>query len=251
VAFRPLETPPKPLIILASASPRRQELLQVVGLSFVVVPPTIPSTDSEIEGNEIQVDEAPLPGEAPAVLVQRLSRSKAQAVAANLPATHFQQGNVVIIAADTVVVFDNKILGKPNDAAEATEMLKLLQSQSHEVYSGLTVAYLPQTTLLTATQAEGIFITRLHQSRVWMRPYTDAEIAAYVASGDPLDKAGAYAIQNSGFAPVERLEGCFASVMGLPLGELAAVFREIGLLLPVVSPLCANYTGYSCCQSNH
>jgi septum formation protein len=94
------------------------------------------------------------------------------------------------------------------------------------------------------------FITRLHQSTVWMRPYSDAEIAAYVASGDPLDKAGAYGIQNKVFAPVERLEGCFASVMGLPLAELAAAFREIDLLLPEIGPLCTGYTGYPCCQDS-
>ncbi len=278
MALRPVETPPKPLIILASASPRRQELLRAVGLSFVVVPPSIPSTASEVEGRKIQVDETPLPGETPVALVQRLSRSKAQAIVgasqicgtafpgcsdrleslSHFPkiwdrkrsASHFPQGNIVIIAADTVVVFDNKILGKPGDATEATQMLKQLRSQVHHVHSGLTVTYLPQTALLTTTHAESVFITRLHQSRVWMRPYTDAEIAAYVASGDPLDKAGAYAIQNRDFAPVERLEGCFASVMGLPLGELAVAFREIDLSLPEISPLCAHYTGHPCCQNN-
>jgi septum formation protein len=246
------------LIILASASPRRQELLKAVGLSFIVIPPFLPSAASVPEGHKQEVDETPLPGEAPAALVQRLSRAKAQAVAASLGMIHFenvshlQDSKIVIIAADTEVVFEDKILGKPANAVEATHMLKQLRSQCHYVYSGLTVACLPSNALLSPTppyQAESIFITRLHQSRVWMRSYTDAEIAAYVASGDPLDKAGAYAIQNQGFAPVERLEGCFASVMGLPLGELAVAFREIDLSLPESSPLCARYTGYPCCQN--
>lgn len=84
-----------------------------------------------------------------------------------------------------------------------------------------------------------------------MRPYTDAEIDAYIASGDPLDKAGAYGIQNKTFAPVERLEGCFANVMGLPLGELAALLEELGLSLPEVAPRCSRYTGHPCCQQPH
>ena len=82
-----------------------------------------------------------------------------------------------------------------------------------------------------------------------MRAYSEAEIAAYVASGDPLDKAGAYGIQHKTFAPAERLEGCFASVMGLPLGELAAALAEIGLPAPPIGPLCAAYTGAPCCQA--
>jgi predicted house-cleaning NTP pyrophosphatase (Maf/HAM1 superfamily) len=93
-------------------------------------------------------------------------------------------------------------------------------------------------------------ITRLHQSNVWMRAYSDAEIEAYVASGDPLDKAGAYAIQHKIFAPVERLEGCFASVMGLPLGELAAALAELGLSSPEVAPRCNRYSTYPCCQQS-
>jgi predicted house-cleaning NTP pyrophosphatase (Maf/HAM1 superfamily) len=83
-----------------------------------------------------------------------------------------------------------------------------------------------------------------------MRPYTDAEIAAYVASGDPLDKAGAYGIQNKSFAPVARLEGCYASVMGLPLGELAAAFKELGLSLPAGASRCSLYTSNPCCLDN-
>lgn len=240
----PVRTSPKPFLILASTSPRRQELLQAIGLTFLVAPPR-------------GVDEAPLPGEAPADLVQRLSRLKARAVAASLPhltlhvnvksSAEIEPQYIIIIAADTEVAFAGQILGKPGSPAAATAMLQQLRGHCHQVYSGLTVARLPYASV--DPLQDGIFITRLHQSQVWMRGYSDADIAAYVASGDPLDKAGAYAIQHEGFTPVERLEGCFASVMGLPLGELAAALQEVGFSLPEISPLCADYTGYPCCQN--
>lgn len=235
-------------IILASGSPRRQELLKSLGVSFQVVTPALPSTTTP---GHTGVDETPLPGETPAALVQRLSRLKAETVAIHLDwlapslANHLDKtkGQLIIIAADTEVASGRRILGKPGSPAEAAVMLKQLRRQSHHVYSGLTVA------LLSADRTSR-FVTRLHRSTVWMRPYTDAEIAAYVASGDPLDKAGAYGIQNQAFAPVQRLEGCFASVMGLPLGELAAAFQELGFSLPDVAPHCHPYTGYPCCQAN-
>ncbi len=236
--------PTKPLIILASSSPRRRELLNILGLSFQVITPGAPFAGSPTLST---VDETPLPGELPDALVQRLSRLKAEAVAANLaqltpflPSPFTQNSQIFIIAADTEVALGTQILGKPGNAAAATEMLKALRRQAHHVYSGLTVARL--------NGAELALVTRLHQSTVWMRPYTDAEIAAYVASGDPLDKAGAYGIQNKDFAPVARLEGCFASVMGLPLGELATALHELGLSLPSVTPPCGRYTGRPCCQ---
>lgn len=236
----------KQLIILASSSPRRQELLKSLGLVFYTVTPAVPSPGAP---GRTGVDETPLPGETPAALVQRLSRLKAETVAVHLdwllPALskhlHETKDPLIIIAADTEVALDNQILGKPGSPAEATAMLKQLRRRSHHVYSGLTVAKLSGGT--------SQFVTRLHQSTVWMRPYTNAEMAAYVASGDPLDKAGAYGIQNSGFAPVARLEGCFASVMGLPLGELAAVFRGLALWLPEISPRCHQATGFPCCQT--
>jgi len=144
-----------------------------------------------------------------------------------------------------VVVFENKILGKPNDPAEAARMLRLLRRQPHDVYSGFTVAY------ASSGQDRWRFITRLHQSKVWIRPFSDKELAAYIASGSPMDKAGAYGIQDQPFAPVARLEGCFANVMGLPLGELAAVLNEIGLSPPEVSRVCSQHTGVSCCQTKN
>jgi septum formation protein len=236
--------PDPPLIILASSSPRRQELLHSLGVSFQVLSPTF----SDAAGQRA-VDETPLPNELPSALVQRLSRLKAEAVAlslarlaptlAPLPS---ETRPIIIIAADTEVALGQQILGKPGHAGEATAMLKQLRRQPHHVYSGLTVA------LLSGAKSE--FVTRLHPSTVWMRPYTDAEIAAYVASGDPLDKAGGYGIQNKSFKPVARLAGCFASVMGLPLAELAAAFKEIGFSLPEITLRCSNYTGYPCCQGH-
>jgi MAF protein len=176
-----------------------------------------------------------------------LSRLKAEAVATKLKQSASalssriaETDQLFIIAADTEVALDSQILGKPGSAAAATAMLKALRRQPHHVYSGLTIARL--------SGADLTFVTRLHQSTVWMRPYTNAEIAAYVASGDPLDKAGAYGIQNKSFAPVARLKGCFASVMGLPLGELAAAFQKLGLLLPSTAQPCSRYTGHPCCQ---
>jgi septum formation protein len=255
--------------ILASTSPRRRELLAILGLPFSVVSPGFGSAPGE-GGSVASVDETPLPYEAPPDLVQRLSRMKAKAVADHLalllPALNISDGSrVVIIAADTVVVSGGQILGKPQNEAEASHMLRTLRQDAHHVYSGLTVAYSPiqKATLSNPTLSrpslsgkiprEFIFITRLHHSLVWMRSYSDAEIAAYVATGSPLDKAGAYGIQDRPFAPVERLEGCFASVMGLPLAELAGILTglpgEIGVALPDIGPLCSQHTGARCCQS--
>jgi septum formation protein len=251
--------PNRYFFILASASPRRKELLTILGFPFVVVVPESPSPkpDSKVDpgASNLGIDETPLPGEAPPELVQRLSRAKALAVTELLPAVELPKGSVwgnspldltaIIIAADTVVVSGDKILGKPLHPAEAIQMLiDLRQQQYHYVYSGLTVAIVSQTDY---GKYNPRLITRLHQSKVWMRPYTNAEIEAYVASGDPMDKAGAYAIQNKDFAPVERLEGCFASVMGLPLGELLAALTEIGLSFPAASQQCRRYSGFSCC----
>jgi septum formation protein len=240
-----LATAPTYHLILASTSPRRRQFLDILGLPFSAVSPGFAAANGE-------VDETPLSGETPVALVQRLSRLKAQAVADNLalllPSIAVSQpSQVVIIAADTVVVLDHQILGKPQTPLEATQMLQALRGRAHGVYSGLTVAY-PSAPSPQAPDETMHFSTRLQQSTVWMRPYSDAEIAAYVATGSPLDKAGAYGIQDQPFAPVERLEGCFASVMGLPLAELAQLLAEIGVPLPDIGPLCSHHTGIPCCQ---
>jgi len=231
-----------PFFILASGSPRRCEFMQLLGLPFQVITPAA-------VGHPI--DETSLTNESPPNLVQRLSRLKAEAVATALPALNkngsslkldplfFTSMSRVVVAADTIVVLDDQILGKPKNPAEAELMLTQLRNRAHSVYSGLTVVALKSN--------EAAFITQIHHSTVWMRPYTNAEIATYIASGDPLDKAGAYGIQHKGFSPVARLEGCFASVMGLPLGKFAAALGQLGLTLPEIGPLCAEYTGQRCC----
>lgn len=201
-------------ILLASASPRRRELLSLLGLTFSVVVADVDETDGD--------------DESPPAMVQRLSRAKALAVAARHP-------QALIIAADTTVALDGESLGKPADPAEAKAMLLALRGRLHQVYSGLTAAQ------------DSRILTDLVESDVWMRDYSDEEIARYVGSGDPLDKAGAYAVQHVGFHPAARVEGCFASVMGLPLCHLARVLARQGVAVPVDVPaVCQAHTGLAC-----
>jgi MAF protein len=176
------------------------------------------------------VDEESEEGESPQDMVCRLSLAKAKAVALSYP-----EG--LIVAADTIVVLNGETLGKPADEAEAVAMLRRLRGRKHNVLSGVTV-YHP---------ASGRAITELAESAVWMRAYADEEMAHYAASGDPLDKAGAYAIQHRHFSPVERIEGCYTSVMGLPLCHLATALAQLGMMLPVDVPqACQAFTGYRC-----
>ncbi|MDW8269273.1 MAG: Maf family protein [Anaerolineae bacterium] len=201
-------------LILASASPRRRQLLACLGLEFAC--------------ERADIDETPWPEEAPDVHAQRLALTKAGVVAARRP-------DAIILAADTVVVHEGRILGKPADAAEARQMLRALRRGPHEVISAVAVA------------ADGRTDGAEHISRVWMRAYTDAEIEAYIATGDPFDKAGAYAIQHPGFRPVDRFEGCFASIMGLPLGLVAELLRRQGLVPdPAWPAACQTLTGQCC-----
>lgn len=202
-------------LVLASQSPRRRELLALLGLPFDVV--------------AADVVETPRPGELPAALVSRLSQEKARAATA-LPGT-------VVIACDTIVALDGDVLGKPRDAAEATAMLLRLRGRPHTVYSAVT---------LLETSA-GRMLTDVAETTVVMRVYTDAELAAYVASGDPLDKAGAYAIQHAGFRPVAEVQGCYANVTGLPLCHLTHCLRAWGIE-PArdVPAACQAHTGYRC-----
>jgi MAF protein len=159
------------------------------------------------------VDESQHTGEPPANYVLRLAEAKARASLANT-------GQVqVIIAADTAVVFDSMIHGKPRDAADAVHMLKRLRAHTHQVYTGLAA-------LKTST---GQLLTDLCVTDVPMRNYTDAAIETYVQSGDPLDKAGAYAIQHPQFQPVESMSGCFASVMGLPMCHLVRLLARMDI----------------------
>jgi len=204
-----------PHLLLASQSPRRRELLALLELPFEV--------------QVAQVAEIPQAGEPPHGLVVRLSRDKARAVDA--------RPNTIAIACDTVVALDGELLGKPRDAAGATTMLARLRGRSHAVYSGITVL----------ETASGRALTDVVEAQVLMRAYSDAEITAYVASGDPLDKAGAYAIQHAEFHPVAELLGCYANVMGLPLCHLTRSLRAWGIE-PVgdVPAACQARTGCQC-----
>ena len=224
--------------ILASTSPRRRQFLEALGIPFTVIAP------GQANGVE-EIDESPLANETPANLVQRLSKVKAQAVVDHLPKLYpqiNQYTHAAVIAADTVVVLNGAILGKPDTPNEATKMLQHLREKPHFVYSGLTVVQPPRTSKETV-----ISVTKLHQSKVWMRPYSNPEIRVYVASGSPMDKAGAYGIQDKIFAPVARLDGCFASVMGFPIGEFATALKEMDLSLPETPPICKQLIGQDCC----
>jgi len=181
-------------LILASASPRRQALLRVLGVPFIV------------RGSE--VDETPRPGESPEAMAGRLSRAKAWDIAQGVPTG-------LVLAADTLVVLGMEVLGKPANPEEAAAMLRRLRGRMHRVVTAFTVVDV-------AVRREH---TEAVTTRVWMRDYSNAEIEAYVASGGPMDKAGAYAIQDPRFAPVARVEGCPANVMGLPLCRVERVLR--------------------------
>jgi len=212
-------------LLLASASPRRRELLALLGLPFDVT--------------VANVDEIPQGDESPTTLVVRLSRDKARAAGERNQVFRKKPGfgQSVIIACDTVVALDGEILGKPRDAAEAVSMLLRLRGRSHTVCSAVTLL----------DPATGRVLTGVAETQVTMRAYTDTEVAAYVASGDPLDKAGAYAIQHPGFHPVAALQGCYANVVGLPLCHLVRCLRAWQIEPPRDVPAtCQAHTGHHC-----
>lgn len=197
----------EPQLLLASNSPRRRQLLNLAGYSFVPFP--------------VDIDETPFPGELPADYVLRLAHSKAATAAlrhANASTLSLAKGaGLPILAADTTVADGDAILGKPSGPEEAVSMLRRLRGREHRVFTALALVP-PGGEPLTAVCTTGVF----------MRPYGEDEIAAYVSGGDPLDKAGAYAIQHPGFHPVERLDGCYANVVGLPLCLLEQLLRQAG-----------------------
>ena len=190
-------------LILASASPRRRELLASLGLTFEVVP-----SDADETLEPIALAEA----------VAALALRKARAVAA-------ARRGALIIAADTIVVIDGRALGKPADRAEARSMLQTLRGRTHEVMTGVAVL----------DAASGRHASETVISRVTMAPYSDAAIDAYVAGGEPLDKAGAYAIQGAGGALVAGLKGSRSNVVGLPLETTAALLRGFGVAVSAPS----------------
>lgn len=186
-------------IVLASASPRRRELLAQVGLTAVCIP--------------ADVDESVLSGESPDRHAIRLSEAKALAVASRR-----HVAGRFFLGSDTVVVRDGVILGKPDDAADAAAMLRSLSGRSHEVVSGYAVH----------DRDSGRTISGAVVTRVWFKSLTDQEIAGYLATGEPFDKAGAYAIQGFGAFMVPRIEGSYPNVVGLPLCEVIAALEEFG-----------------------
>jgi septum formation protein len=208
-------------ITLASTSPRRRELVTLFGLAFQFI-----SAD---------LDESPRLNETPAELVRRLSRAKAETCpepSQRIGARQFP--DAIVIGADTVVSIDHTILGKPVDADDAVRMLTTLRHRPHVVYSGVTV--------MRGDQA----ITQVATTTVHMRNYSDEEIATFVATGEPLDKAAAYAIQNTLFKPVEYVAGCFANVMGLPLCHLYRALKAFGVQVDAPDRACQTYLQIVC-----
>jgi septum formation protein len=180
------------MLVLASASPRRKEILQQAGIPFTV--------------RTAPVDESPLPGEAPVDYVRRLAEAKARAVAA--------QETETVLGADTTVVVAGEVLGKPSGANDARRMLALLSGRRHEVLTGICLKRGSNIVLDHAVTA------------VWFSPLSPEEIDEYVAGGEPMDKAGAYAIQGLASRYVERIEGCYFNVVGLPVSLVYRRLRE-------------------------
>jgi len=182
-------------LVLASASPRRRELLDTLGLGFDVCPSA--------------ADEAPLEGEAPAPMARRLARDKAVEVAGRGEI----EVSAFVLGADTVVVVDGEVLGKPRDDAEAREMLRRLGGRWHEVVTGVALA----------RQGRGALEDLSVTTRVHFRPLDEGRIDRYVATGEGRDKAGAYAVQGIGGGLVDRIEGSYSNVVGLPAAETVAL----------------------------
>lgn len=185
-----------PRIILASQSPRRRELLHLIRLDHEVRP--------------ANVDETQRPGEAPRVYAERVARDKAQAIVR-------EHGDAVVIAADTIVVVDGDVLGKPNDAATAAAMLARLSDRTHLVDTAVAVA------------RNGTIVSDVEEVDVAFRALDASEIQRYIATGEPMDKAGAYGIQGYGATIVRRIRGDYFAVMGLPLGLLVTLLGKVGL----------------------
>ncbi|MCR4408308.1 MAG: Maf family protein [Anaerolineae bacterium] len=206
----------KPKLTLASASPRRRQLLALLGLPFEIY--------------TADVEEHPRDGESPCDLVRRLSEDKVRAVAERVDAG-------LIVGADTIVALEGEMLGKPAHDDEAASMLRRLRNREHQVYTGVSVLD------TISGRLSGVVV----MSSVWLRDYSNQEMMSYVRSGAPLDKAGAYAIQDGDFCPVERVEGCYANVMGLPLCHLYRLLVDTGVDIEVPpAAACEAFTGRRC-----
>jgi septum formation protein len=186
----------RPRVILASQSPRRRDLLTLIGIPHDVRP--------------ADIDESYLPGEVPAAHAERLARGKALKIAA-------EDHDAVTIGSDTIVVVDGDVLGKPTSAADAAAMLRRLSGRSHVVMTGVAAAW------------RGRVVSGVEEVGVTFRDLSDGDIAAYVATREPMDKAGAYGIQGYGATIVARVDGDYFAVMGLALGRLVGQLRELGL----------------------
>jgi septum formation protein len=185
-------------LILASASPRRAEILRAAGFTFTVM--------------SSAVDETPVPGESAQDMVQRLADAKAELVAARAV------GPAIVIAADTAVLIDGEILGKPRATDDARQMLAKLAGHVHDVITGVTVIRLPD-----ADRRSFVETTHVHFAQL-----TPEELTSYLATDEPFDKAGAYAIQGRAARYIPRIEGCYYNVMGLPLARLCHSLAELG-----------------------
>jgi len=185
------------MLILASASPRRQELLRNANIPFEVQP--------------AEIDEDPLPSEPAKACAERLAREKAQAIAQKRPGD-------AVLGADTVVVIDNQILNKPVDVPDATRMLRLLSGRTHQVITGVCLV------------VQGQYAVASETTSVTMSEISEEEIAAYAASGEPVDKAGAYAIQGRASRWIPRIEGDYSNVVGLPISRVYRMLQQAGVI---------------------
>jgi len=207
--------------ILASASPRRQKLFGLVQTPFLVKP--------------ADVDERQKSGESPRDYVLRLAQTKARAVGQDVAEVPSRE--MLVIAADTTVVSQGEILGKPATPDQARDMLLQLQGQPHQVYSGLAVYHPDKDRMLS----------EVVETQVTLRTFDEQDLEAYIDSEDPFDKAGAYAIQNDEFQPVRSFEGCYANVMGLPLCRLEKMLQSCGASLSGNVPVqCQEQYNFDC-----
>lgn len=203
--------------VLASGSPRRKQLFALGNWNFEVI--------------VSDVDETPLQNELPREYVVRLAEAKAKAIRSKVSV------EAVIIGSDTTVVDGVKILGKPSDEKDAERMLKQLRGKSHQVMTAIAVYRVRDEKL----------VTDLCVTDVPMRNYSDVEILEYIKSGDPMDKAGAYAIQHAGFHPVDSLSGCYASVMGLPMCHILRALKSFDISSSENIPTaCQSFLNYDC-----
>jgi len=199
-------------IYLASRSPRRRDLLKQIGVPFELL------LLREDLRRGVDVDETPLPDESPGVYVLRMAREKAAMAVRQIAYRALPQKPV--LAADTTVVFDGEIIGKPDDAEHAARILRALSGREHQVLTALAVALRDQVE------------TQISVSSVWFREIPQAEIRRYCASGEPLDKAGAYAIQGRAGAFVTRISGSYSGIMGLPLAETVELLQKYNITAP-------------------